>query len=562
MEKKMKNMKVSAKLKKAFSGILRMFILALLISVVSTSYMVIAFRSFYQKSYNASVVQLEIQRDVQMIGKLVLLALHTDDTAEANKYIGVINTKEIGIVENVGKLKETLNDKDMVARLETEITKLRYSISDMGKQLVIGNKDTALEIFDNAYYTASDAVQSVLNEVGAAANDMADSNYRWSTIIGIAGAVALIVIGVFSVLSSTKIIKVLSKLILEPLNIIKKVAGDMKEGILDTEVEYESEDEFGDVARDFAETCETLHTIIADAEYLLNEMGNGNFNVNTAKEDYYVGEFRGLILAMRKMNREMSKTLKLIDEVSVQVAMGAEQLADGAQSLAEGATEQAEAVDELVKNIAEVANISDNNASEAVGAVEMITGALNNAQKSQEDLKALTDAMNRISESSMKIQDIIMTIEDIAGQTNLLSLNASIEAARAGESGRGFAVVADQIGKLADDSAQSAVSTKELIEASLAEIQNGNEITERTVAAFEEILANMAAFAGAAKGSSEASKSQSVMLSHVENGIAQIEGVVQSNSSAAEETSATSEELSAQSANLKELVQRFVLREE
>ena len=89
--------------------------------------------------------------------------------------------------------------------------------------------------------------------------------------------------------------------------------------------------------------------------------------------------------------------------------------------------------------------------------------------------------MDNITETSREIENIIAAIEDIASQTNLLSLNASIEAARAGEAGRGFAVVADQIGKLANDSAQSAISTKELIVKSLEEIEKGNKIVHETM---------------------------------------------------------------------------------
>ena len=142
-----------------------------------------------------------------------------------------------------------------------------------------------------------------------------------------------------------------------------------------------------------------------------------------------------------------------------------------------------------------------------------------------------------------------------------MSLNASIEAARAGEAGKGFAVVADQIGKLAGDSAQAAVNTRDLIEKSLQEIENGNQITERTVAALNKILESMNDFANAVKGASESSTEQANMLKQIEQGIEQISSVVQSNSAAAEETSATSQELSAQSEGLKNLVGRFKLAE-
>ena len=87
----------------------------------------------------------------------------------------------------------------------------------------------------------------------------------------------------------------------------------------------------------------------------------------------------------------------------------------------------------------------------------------------------MMNAMNRINETSQNIGNIISEIEDIASQTNLLSLNASIEAARAGDAGRGFAVVADQIRKLAEQSTQSAVDTRQLIEGSLCRSGRGQQ---------------------------------------------------------------------------------------
>lgn len=174
----------------------------------------------------------------------------------------------------------------------------------------------------------------------------------------------------------------------------------------------------------------------------------------------------------------------------------------------------------------------------------------------------LTDAMEKINNTSMEIQNIIGAIEDIAAQTNLLSLNASIEAARAGEAGKGFAVVADQIGKLAAESAQSAVNTRQLIAKSLEEVANGNQITEKTVSVLENIVENMVHFADAAKGASDASNMQADLMSQIKGGVEQISLVIQNNSAAAEETSATSEELAAQSESLKSIVAKFQLRQD
>ena len=176
-------------------------------------------------------------------------------------------------------------------------------------------------------------------------------------------------------------------------------------------------------------------------------------------------------------------------------------------------------------------------------------------------MAVMTEAMGRISETSLKIGAVITEIEDIADQTNLLSLNASIEAARAGEAGRGFAVVADQIRTLAEQSAKAAVNTKALIEGSIHEIEVGNKAAERTAEVLSSVVEDIHAIAQTAKGLSEVSKQQAESMEQAEEGVARISEVVQSNSATAEEASATSEELSAQAVSMDELVAQFRLRD-
>ena len=175
-------------------------------------------------------------------------------------------------------------------------------------------------------------------------------------------------------------------------------------------------------------------------------------------------------------------------------------------------------------------------------------------------MESMMDAMNRINEASQNIGNIISEIEDIASQTNLLSLNASIEAARAGEAGRGFAVVANQIRKLAEQSTRSAVDTRQLIEGSLAEVEAGNRAAQRASVSIASIISGIKAIAKSSQELSEISKEQSSAMQQVEQGINQISEVVQTNSATAEETSATSQELSAQATTMNDLVSQFKLK--
>ena len=229
-------------------------------------------------------------------------------------------------------------------------------------------------------------------------------------------------------------------------------------------------------------------------------------------------------------------------------------------ALAEGAMDQAGAVEELTATIENVTGVAEGTAKEVSDAYQEGLTYRKQAEQGSDEMKQLAEAMERISVASKEIENIIAEIEDIASQTNLLSLNASIEAARAGEAGKGFAVVADQIGKLATDSAESAVRTRELIQHTLEEIEKGNAITERTEEALNQVVHGIEFLSDTSKHASDASFTQVNTMEEVEKGIEQISSVVQSNSAAAQETSATGQELAAQATNLKELIGQFILR--
>ena len=184
------------------------------------------------------------------------------------------------------------------------------------------------------------------------------------------------------------------------------------------------------------------------------------------------------------------------------------------------------------------------------------------ADRSRGEMEMLVVAMGRINEASQKIGNIISEIEDIASQTNLLSLNASIEAARAGEAGRGFSVVADQIRQLAEQSSTAAVETRELIEGTIREVAEGNEAAERASASIQTVVEGISRIASSSKTVSSTAADQATAMKQAEEGVNQISEVVQSNSATAEQSSATSEQLSAQAICLDELIGKFNLPSE
>lgn len=323
--------------------------------------------------------------------------------------------------------------------------------------------------------------------------------------------------------------------------------------------EFEIKDEVNDVALVVKEMAANLKEILQDLDFGLGAIADGNFMAESQIPEQYVGEFTSLKDSLENFIIKMKETLMQIEEASSQVDAGAGQLAESATALAEGATDQAGAVQELTATIESITETAQESADEVERAYKEGLTYREQAEQGSREIENLTSAMERISSASKEIEDIIAEIEDIASQTNLLSLNASIEAARAGEAGKGFAVVADQIGKLATDSAQSAVKTRTLIQNTLEEIEAGNQTTQKTKEVLEEVVSGIEFLSNVSKHASEASNSQLSTLREVEKGIEQIASVVQSNSAAAEETSATSQELSAQATNLNELTGQFTL---
>lgn len=561
MEEFYRKLKVGTKLKYAFTTVIVTLAIAVVVSLVSIVKMNVDNYKFYKEAYANSTLQMEIRKDIQLVGKYILWSMTTDDASSTQSYSNLAQKYADQVGKNVTALEKSYNDKKKVAELKDaieELKKQRAAVVELAKR---NKNDEALALFNSDYNDATEKIQDILVDIGKVASAEAKSQYTSARVTGLVSIILMILIGAGTVAFSTVIRTTITGIMLKPIQELESAAEKLKAGQLDVEINYESPDELGKLAGNFRQACKTLEVIVQDTSYLLGEMAEGNFNVSSNNPQIYIGNFKQQYESMSKLKHELSDTMTQIHEASERVASGSGQLAGGAQALAEGATDQAGAVEELTATVESVSGIAESSAESASGAYQMVRTAVEQADQSREELQALTNAMERISSTSQEIQNIIGSIEEIASQTNLLSLNASIEAARAGEAGKGFAVVADQIGKLAGDSAQAAVNTRDLIEKSLQEIENGNQITEKTVAALNKILESMNDFANAAKGASESSTEQADMLKQIEQGIEQISSVVQSNSAAAEETSATSQELSAQSEGLKNLVGRFKLAE-
>ena len=418
-------------------------------------------------------------------------------------------------------------EKEFIAIIEETLPQYRSIFKQVEEMAIANRNDEAFELLlaegKPTLKKLTDAVEALIDLNVEMGNEVS-SNLTIQTYILISVMILVIVVAAFI---SMRFAGFVAKLFAEPIIMVKNASAELAKGNLDIKLERMYPDEIGDMTDSFKEAAETLQMYINELSRGLGEVANGNFNISTDVE--FKGDFKALDVAIVQITDSLSQTLGQIREASEQVALGSAQMAESAQSLAEGATDQAGAVEELtatIQNITEAVVGSSEKADESHRNAEAFEIE---AEKSNEDIKSLNQAMERINDTSKEIAKIIAAIEDIASQTNLLSLNASIEAARAGEAGKGFAVVADQIGKLAADSAASAINTKRLIENSIQEIEHGNEITTKATAAIESVIGGIKMLAESTKEISELSVSQADAMKQLEMGVEQIAEVIQSN---------------------------------
>lgn len=387
----------------------------------------------------------------------------------------------------------------------------------------------------------------------------------WLSKYPTARMVAMVALIVIAVVNLALVLRVSGSVVLslvEPIKELEDAAKRMAAGDFSAEITYDSDDELGELAECFRMTISSLKAIIGDLYRIISEFKKGNFDVRSECREKYVGDYEPLLTQLRDMVVNISNVLGNIQNVADQVAVGSTELANSAQGLAEGAADQSSSVEELLATVTEVTAQVEENSRATDRLHDNAKSVGGEAEVSRKKMAELMRAMESIKATSQEINNIIVDIEEIASQTNLLSLNAAIEAARAGEAGKGFAVVADQIRKLAEDSAQSAIKTKQLIEASLSEINKGNDITEETAGSMNKVMDELDHILIEVGEIRMASDKQAISVKEIEKGVGQISTVVTTNSATAEETSATSEELSAQAITLNEQVEQFSLRRE
>lgn len=557
---KLKNYKIGKKLTYSFRMVLVMMLASLITCIVGLVYVSTSFSNFYNYYHTITTNSLDARMSVQGAVKSVAITLLTDDEASIERF----QTDAATYIERLGNdlqsLKETYRG-DATAIDETIVAlKSAKEYRELINSYVnAGNPEAALDVYMNQYGPTMTTVQKNMQALDETVVVLAENAYATSSTVDKIAIILAVIISILSLVVTVQLSKGLVAMFKKPVEEIEKAAQEMAAGSLHVTLNYESEDEFGVLADSMRQLCKNVSTIIDDIGKIQGQLSVGNFKVKSDCLEQYVGDYEPILASMKAVRDNLNETLIHINESAGIVAEGSSQLASGAQALAEGAMEQAGAVEELTATVEDVSSMAETNAVAAEQAFGMVSAAEKEADQSQQNMYDLTEAMKAINEMSLKIQNIITSIEDIASQTNLLSLNASIEAARAGEAGRGFAVVADQIGKLAVDSARSAVDTKGLIVQSMEEIRRGNEITAKTVEGIKSVLESIKMFQEITKNASSTSRQQADMLNQIQLGIEQISSTVQTNSSAAEETSATSQDLSAQADYLKAEINKFQL---
>ena len=568
IKKRIANLKVAEKLKVYRMTVLVMTLFLVLVALIST----LVIRSNIEKITEVWSPSLEYLQDLETMTAKYRIKQY-QHLVESDESVMTACEEEIQKLES--QIQDTGENLDAIINADSDAQKGQadykaasagweeyraasdeiLQLSREGKQqeaakLMIGEVYEEYKVFAEKLTSLRDEFQKELDRAKTMANVCT------VIIFIVIVAAGLAIAGV-----TTLIGRIITKSITEPIEQIETAVASLRKGEL-SNVEmltYESEDELGDTIRNLKEAMGILADYVSEISVEVKAIAQGDLTRNGDDITDFLGDFSELKTSLLYILKRFNSTLTEISNLAEQVSSNASEVENASKSLADGATEQAGVIEELNATIDTVVDMAEDTAKETQNASARVKASANKANEEKEKMNELLTEMEHITEISKEIGNIITDIEDIASQTNLLSLNASIEAARAGEAGKGFAVVADQIGKLAADSAKSAVNTRDLIDKTLVEIEKGNTITRTTADAFNQIIADMESFAELAENTMEKANSQAESLEQIGQGIEQLSGVVQDNAASSEENTAISINLAEGAAKMHDRVNIFKL---
>ena len=561
MKKKLENMHLKERIDYGYRKVITMMLISGLLSVVIIG-ILFANMMHYVENVNVADQAVKICRiNVNAAARNIREMALNEDTSSYDNYEQTVKRllSEVDSELQILKKTEVLSDENYeeYATALSDWGKIGYSIIEEIKN---GNDENATDAILNNCTPALNKVVEIAIKLDELTDEASSETVRNMVVCTVAGFVVIIVCLVFAFTLTRKTSKRVLETILEPLHAIEDVAMELTEGNLHSTLEYHSDDEIGKLAHSMRKSIRILGTYVDDIDRSMKLFSEGNFDVHPEVE--WRGDFVGILNSFMAFQASMAGTIKGIQNVSNEVSGAAEQVASSSNDLADGATNQAAVVEELTATVTGVSEQVEKN-SQSAKEISVKVDELGNAiSESNGKMHEMVDSMHEISEASKEIDKIITTINEIASQTNLLALNASIEAARAGEAGKGFAVVANQVNVLADQSAQAAKESATLIETSVKAVEKGMVIAGQTAAQLEEVAENSKVITTEVTNVAETLETQTTEIKQINEGIEQINDVVQTNSATSEECAAASQEMSSEAESLREMIRKFKVAED